>query len=121
MTEEKFDTRPGRYSFSNYWDNMFIDKFGINVEGVVKALEYESKSNNYIFDEPRKEKYKKKLNKYKDLERSSKVLSKKRIKTKRRKKTKNIMDRAKHYEIDSDEYIDLMSTLPTKDSVEYLY
>lgn len=109
----------GKYEFSDFWDKLFIEYFGNNIKD---TFYYPDNGRNKRIDgKARDPKYKKKLKKYQELESSSKILKKKRTYKKVRSKTKNITDKAKKYDFDSDEYIDLMSILPTKDTAEYIY
>lgn len=119
-TKENLDIKNGKYEFSPEWEKILIDITGINLKDAVKSLNKSHKNVRYA-NEPRNQKYRKKLKEYENLNNSSKILKKKIIKTKRRKKTKNILNRAKRFDFNSEEFENITSNLPTKDETEYLY
>lgn len=119
-TKENLDIKNGKYEFSPKWKKIFIDITGMTLKDAVESLNKGYKNIKYD-NEPRNQKYRKKLKQYQKLENSSKVLKKKIIKTKRRKKTRNILNRAKSFDFNSEEFENITSNLPTKDETEYLY
>ena len=119
-TKENLDIKNGKYEFSPRWKKIFIDITGINLRDAIESLNKEHKNIRYA-NEQKKKKYIKKLREYKRLNNSSKILKKKITKTKRRKKTRNILNRAKSFDFNSEEFENITSNLPTKDETEYLY
>ena len=119
-TKENLDIKNGKYEFSPKWEKIFINITGISLKDAVESLNKGHKNIRYA-NEPRNQKYRKKLKEYERLNNSSKVLKKKITKTKRRKKTKNILNRAKSFDFNSEEFENITSNLPTKDETEYLY
>lgn len=116
-----FNMPNGKYEFSDDWNKMFIDHFDMDVKETFRYVFSDSGKNKRAENKAREDKYSKKLDKYQRLEGSSKIMSKKYSVKKRRAKTKNIIERAKKLDIDSDEFLDLMDTLPLKDTTEYYY
>lgn len=119
-TEQDLHLRNGRYEYSEKWEEIFTKITGIKLKDAVESLNKDYKNIRNL-GEPRKKSYKKKLKEYKELEKSSKILKKKTVRTKRRKITKDILNEAKSYGLDSEEFENLISNLPTKDKTEYLY
>lgn len=119
-TKENLNIKNGKYEFSSKWEKIFIDITRINLKDAVKSLNREHKNMRYA-NVPRNQKYRNKLTEYGRLNNSSKILKKKITKTKRRKKTKNILNRAKRFDFKSEEFEKMTSILPTKDETEYLY
>lgn len=119
-TKENLDIKNGKYEFSPKWEKIFVDITGMNLKDAVESLNKGYKNIKYA-NEPRNQRYRKKLQEYKKLNNSSKILKKKITKTKRRKKTKNILNRAKSFDFNSEEFENITSNLPTKDETEYLY
>lgn len=119
-TKENLDIKNGKYEFSPKWEKIFADITGMNLRDAVESLNKGHKNVRYA-NEPRNQKYRKKLKGYEKLNNSSKVLKKKITKTKRRKKTRNILNRAKSFDFNSEEFENITSNLPTKDETEYLY
>lgn len=119
-TKKNLDIKNGKYEFSPKWKKIFIDITGMNLKDAVESLNKGYKNIKYA-NEPRNQKYRKKLKQYQKLENSSKVLKKKITKIKRRKKTRNILNKAKRFDFNSEEFENITSNLPTKDETEYLY
>lgn len=119
-TKENLNIKNGKYEFFPRWEKIFIDITGMNLEDAVKSLNKRHKNVRYA-NEPRNQKYRNKLKEYERLDNSSKILKKKITKTKRRKKAKNILNRAKRFDFNSEEFENMASNLPTKDEMEYLY
>lgn len=119
-TKENLNIKNGKYEFSPKWEKIFINITGMGLKDAVESLNKRHKNIRYA-NEPRNQKYRKKLKEYERLNNSSKVLKKKITKTKRRKKTRNILNRAKSFDFNSEEFENITSNLPTKDETEYLY
>lgn len=119
-TKKNLDIKNGKYEFTPKWEKIFIDITRITLKDAVKSLNKRNKNIRYA-NEPRNQKYIKKLREYKRLNNSSKVLKKKITKTKRRKRTRNILNRAKSFDFNSEEFENITSNLPTKDETEYFY
>lgn len=119
-TRENLNIKNGKYDFSPKWEKIFADITGMNLRDAIESLNKRHKNIRYA-NEPRNQKYRKKLKEYKKLGNSSKILKKKITKTKRRKKTRNILNRAKSFDFNSEEFENITSNLPTKDETEYLY
>lgn len=119
-TKKNLDIKNGKYEFSHKWEKIFVDITGINLRDAIESLNKGHKNIRYA-NEPRNQKYIKKLREYKRLNNSSKVLKKKITKTKRRKKTRNILNKAKRFDFNSEEFGNITSSLPTKNETEYLY
>lgn len=118
-TKKNLDIKNGKYEFSHKWEKIFVDITGMNLRDAIESLNKGHKNIRYA-NEPRNQKYRKKLKEYKKLGNSSKILKKKITKTKRRKKTRNILNRAKSFDFNSEEFENITSNLPTKDETEYL-
>lgn len=119
-TKENLNIKNGKYEFSSKWEKIFVDITGMKLKDAVKSLNIRRRNIRYA-NEPRNRKYIKKLKEYEKLNNSSKILKKKMTKTKRRKKAKNILNRAKSFDFNSEEFENITSNLPTKDETEYLY
>lgn len=118
--KKNLNIKNGKYEFTPKWEKIFIDITGITLKDAVKSLNKRNKNIRYA-NEPKNQRYRKKLQEYKKLNNSSKILKKKIAKTKRRKKTRNILNRAKSFDFNSEEFENITSNLPTKDETEYLY
>lgn len=117
---DSLNVNPGKYEYSEFWENIIQDKFGVSMEDLfnIKLLSY---SKNKRLDKPRKRKYRKKLDKYNKLLNNSHIDNKTRTVRKYRTKERNILERASKYPIGSDEYLDLVAKLPKQDDVEFVY
>lgn len=119
-TKENLNIKNGKYEFSSKWENIFTYITGMNLKDAVESLNKSHKNVRYA-NEPRNRKYRHKLKEYERLNNLSRILKKKITKTKRRKKAKNILNRAKSFDFNSEEFENITSNLPTKDETEYLY
>lgn len=92
--KENLNIKNGKYEFSPKWEKIFTDITGMNLRDAVESLNKRHRNIRYA-NVPRNQKYRDKLKEYERLNNLSRVLKKKITKTKRRKKTRNILNRAR--------------------------
>ncbi|MDU2108991.1 MAG: hypothetical protein E7G36_00370 [Peptoniphilus rhinitidis] len=113
MIKVFFSPKDEIYKWDNYYKEKFKEYFGKDFEDYTKRY-YREYVDLQITNE-------RKYNKYNNLRKRSKWFKKKETITKYRIKEKEILNKAKKININSDAFDYLLVNLPEKDNAEYRY